>query len=188
MTGRVAGALVAASAVLAAPAIGESVDPVRLAVAAPAVARLDRPVAVRVRVAADPGALDSRVGALRLRVRLAPTCGGDFAGTAGRTAIDRVLSPQPVAGRAYVASASGRARPRTYGRLVVCAFLEAGGDARQYATDTDTTVAVTRACTRAGRALDRARKAVRRARTPRARTRARNGERAALRRARRACR
>ena len=132
-----------------ASATADPLEPVTLTVSAPAAASRHAPVRITVAVAADPGVLDVRTGALRIRARLATQCGGSFTGTAGRTVIDRELSPQPAAGQAYTATVSGAHKPAAYGTFTVCVFLEEEGDNRQFATDTDSAVAVTHGCTTA---------------------------------------
>jgi hypothetical protein len=144
-------ALVAAVGLLACcgAASADPLEPVSLAVTAHSTASRHAPFRVRVAVTADPGALDVRTAPLRVRVRLAPECGGSFTGTAGRTILDRELSPQPAAGQAYSATATGAKMPAAYGTFAVCAFLEEEGDNRQFATETDGLVAVTHRCTSA---------------------------------------
>lgn len=138
-------ALLAAVAGIAAvaPAAGADIDPVRLTVTAPDVVAARAPLSVRVRVDTDPGALDTRDGPVRLQVRLAPECGGSFIGTSGPTVIDALLRPQPAAGASYSAAATGTTHVSQTGTLTVCAFLDDSED-RQFATDTDTQVEVSR--------------------------------------------
>jgi hypothetical protein len=156
----------AALLALAAAAPAAGADPVTLLSRAPARAAAHAAFTVRVTVAAGPDAFAIATGPLRLRVRLAPECGATFAGTAGRTAIDRRLSPEPAVGVRYRATLRGRVRERAFGTYAVCAFLEQRSDSRQLATDVDTVVAVTRRCTAATRRLARARRALAHARTP----------------------
>lgn len=144
----------------AGPAAADDFDPIALRVQAPALARADRPLSVTVTVTADPGSLTSADGPLRMRVKLAPRCGGSFAGTDGPVAIDRRLAPQPDATRAYRATASGDVTPSAAGDQSVCAFLEAEADQRQYAADVDTTVDVSQTCTSAAQKLERDRRAL----------------------------
>jgi len=164
-----------------------SSDLVRLTVTAPDVVAARASFTVRVRVDADPGALDIRDGDVRLQVRLAPECGGDFLGTHGPTVIDARLRPQPRRGASYTASAAGQARITRHGTLTVCAFLD-DAEQRQFATDTDTQVDVSRACTRAtarltaARRTERGRHGASRARAAR-RVRALSGQERHLRRA-----
>ncbi len=159
-------------------ALGDAFDPVAIAVDAPAIARSDRPLAVTATVAADPDALTGTDGPVRVRMKLATVCGGSFEGTDGVTLLDEPLEPQPRAGTALRASATGRARPARAGVQSVCAFVASANDERQYATDVDATVDVSARCTtaarrveRAERAAKRARKALRTARTARRRHR-----------------
>lgn len=136
-----------------------STDPVRLTVTAPDVVAARASFTVRVRVDADLGALDTRDGDVRLQVRLAPECGGDFLGTHGPTVIDARLRPQPRRGAGYTATASARARINRHGTLTVCAFLD-DAEQRQFATDTDTQIDVSTACTRAAGRLTALRRAL----------------------------
>jgi hypothetical protein len=138
---RAVAAVALAAVALPAAAGAADVDPVRLTVTAPDVARSGQPFAVGVAVAADAGALDPRAGTLRLGVRLAPVCGATFATTRGPTAIDAALAPQPAAGAPYAASARGSAAVTSPSTVTVCAFLY-DDDGRQWATDTDTEVVV----------------------------------------------
>ena len=161
-------------------AAADSFTPVRLDIGVAAVARLHRPLPVTVHVSADPGALDDRTAPVRVGVKLASECGGDFAHTNGVTLINRRLSPQPTTGRAYSAVARGSGRPSAYGTDVVCTYLEEEGDGRVFANDESLTTDVSKPCTVAARRYDR----LRRARDAK-RHRARIG--AARRAARRAC-
>lgn len=138
-------------------------DPVRLSVRVPAVVAAHVRVPLRVRVDGDVGAFDPHAGSLRLRVRVAARCGGDFEGTAGRVVIDRALRPQPVPGAAYSSVVSARPRFRRYARLLVCAFVTDAED-RQYATSVDAGLLISRPCTRATRRKAGAQRALRRAR------------------------
>lgn len=120
-------------------------EPVSLAVTAPATAGVGETFTVAVAVQADPGALDIAAQPLRLRVRLAPECGGSFAGSEGPTAIDRTL-PAPTPGARYSAEASGRVRiGGAAGTETVCAFLEDAQE-RQFATETEATVTIGPGC------------------------------------------
>jgi hypothetical protein len=158
------GAVVAA-ALPAASAGADSFEPIVLRVSVAPVARLHKPLRIAVSVSADPGVLDVATAALRVRVKLAPECGGVFDGTPGPVLLDKRLNPQPRTGHAYIATASSsRGRPDAYGTRTVCVFLEEEGDNRQFATDTGTQVDVSRTCTAAASAYDRARKRYLRAR------------------------
>jgi hypothetical protein len=153
-----------------APAAGaDSFTPVRLNVTIAPVARLDRPLTVSVGVSADADVLDNRTAPLRIRVKLADECGGEFPDTAGTVLLDRELSPQPNVGMPYTATAGGSGRAPGYGAGTVCVFLEEEGDNRQFASDTDSQVNVSQPCTvtadrldRAGRVLAAARRQLRR--------------------------
>jgi hypothetical protein len=153
------------AALVGAPGVeADSVTPISLNVTIAPVARLGQPLKVTVTVSADPSVLDARSAPLRVGVKLAPECGGEFAHTPGVVLLDRELAPQPVTGRAYAGAVSGRAgRPSAYGVQAVCTFLYEEVDARQFATDATAQVDVSPACTRAGRRLDRDRDALRRA-------------------------
>ncbi len=157
MSRALAAALAALAALLlgAAPAAAALIEPVSVTATAPAYAGANTPFPLQVDVAAEPGALDIAAQPLRLRVRLAPECGGSFAGTEGQTAIDRVL-PAPLAGTAYAASVSTSVKLGPLGQETVCAFLEDAQE-RQFATDTEETVAVIRGCGPARRTLTKLR-------------------------------
>jgi hypothetical protein len=161
-------------------ASADSFTPVRLGIAVTPVARLHAPLAVTVRVSADPGALDTRTAPLRVRVKLAGECGGTFQYTSGVVLLDKRLSPQPAAGRAYSAVARGSGKPRAYGTQVVCTWLEEEGDNRAFASDQSVMTNVSKACTTAAARYDALRK-VRNARRHKARIAS------ARRAARRAC-
>jgi hypothetical protein len=149
-----------AAAIALSPA--DSFTPVTLAVTAAPVARRHHPFTVTVVVRADAGVLDTRTAPLRIRVKLASECGGSFPYTAGPVLLDRELHPQPATGRPYEAAATGAGKPRSYGVQTVCVFLEEEGDDRQFATDTATTVDVSKLCTERAAAYDRARTRTRR--------------------------
>ena len=117
---------------------------------------------------------------MRLEVKLAPECGGDFQHTPGPTLMNLALTPQPATGRAYAATMSSRGTPLAYGVQTVCAFVKTSTTGRVYAQDESRTVDVTPACTAAGVRYDRAargvtlaRRALRRAHGAAARRRAR---------------
>lgn len=159
-----------------APATADSFTPVRLSIKVSPVARRGAPLTVTVAVNADPGVLDTRDGALRVGVKLASECGGDFPTTTGDTLLDTALDPQPATGRAYSATASGSGRPSAYGTMTVCVFVFDTNADRVYANDESLSVSVSPTCTRAaarydgdGRALAGARRALRHARGARAR-------------------
>ncbi len=87
-------------------------------------ARLHAPLTVKV-VNADPGVLDTAEGPLRVEVKLATECGGNFETHARASPCStRRSSPQPAAGRAYSGGASGSGRPGAYGVQTVCMYLE----------------------------------------------------------------
>jgi hypothetical protein len=153
-----AGAVAAAAGLLivAGPAAAQLAEPVSVTADAPATVAAGAPFRLRVDVAAEPGALDIAAQPLRLRVRLGPECGGSFAGTEGPTAIDRVL-PAPAAGAAYSAGVTATSKVGAVGEETVCAFLEDGQE-RQFATDTEATIAVTLGCPAANRLLSQLRR------------------------------
>jgi hypothetical protein len=98
------------------------------------------PFKLEVAVEAEPGALDIAAQPLRVRVKLAPECGGSFIGTAGAAALEQAL-PAPTAGAAYKQLVTGKVTAASAGPEVVCAFLEDATE-RQFATDTEEEVTV----------------------------------------------
>ncbi len=164
----------------------DSFTPVRLTINVAAIARRHAKLPVTVHVSADPGVLDTRTEPLRIRVKLAPECGGTFQYTTGDVLLDKQLSPQPASGRAYSAVARGSGKPSAYGQQAVCAWLDEEGDNRTFASDQSLAVNVSPACTSKAARYDRLRKALRRAKrrhrgVARARRRAKSARRAALR-------
>lgn len=151
--------IVLATGVPAGVAAADSFTPVRLDIGVAAVARLHQPLAVTVHVSADPGALDNRTAPVRIGVKLASECGGDFQHTNGVILVNRRLSPQPTTGHAYSAAARGSGRPSAYGTDVVCTYLEEEGDGRVFANDESVTATVSRPCTAAAARYDRLRRA-----------------------------
>lgn len=135
----------------------DSFTPVRLTITVAPVARLHAPLAVRVAVSADPGALDDRAGPLRVRVKLAAECGGTYRYTTGSVLLDKQLHPQPSTGRSYAAVARGAGRPAAYGIHTVCVWLD-DSQGRTWASDQSTQVDVSRTCTHAAARYDRARR------------------------------
>lgn len=182
----VGGALIGVTVAGAGLGRADSITPVRLAVSVRSVARLRAPLPVSVSVSADANVLDTAIAPLRIRVRLATECGGTFATTPGTTLLDRRLRPQPAIGRPFVAVVRGSGKPRSFGVLTACTFLEEEGDHRQFATDTLQQVNVSVPCTRAASRYDRAAHALRHASRARRAAR-RRAARAARRAARRAC-
>ncbi|HEY2638064.1 MAG TPA: hypothetical protein VGI54_11780 [Solirubrobacteraceae bacterium] len=152
---RAVGGLVAVGA-LALPAAALA-EPVDLSVHALKRVGEKTPFKVSVGVRADAGALDIATAPLRLRVRLAPECGGTYGGTTGPKVMDRRLAPAPVAGRPYAARLTGTGKVPKVGTYAVCAFLEEKGDSRQFATAVDTTVkvVVSKRCTAARKKVKR---------------------------------
>ena len=153
---------VLAGALPVALAAADSFTPVRLAITIAPVARLHAPLALKVAVSADPGALDDRSGSLRVQAKLAAECGGTFQYTPGTVLVDKQLSPQPSAGKAYSAAVQGSGKPSAYGELTVCVWLNDSQE-RTWASDQSIQVDVSPSCTRAAARYD----AVRRQRRPR---------------------
>jgi hypothetical protein len=146
---------------IAAAASADSFTPVTMNIGVTPIARLGVPLRVKVSVQADPGVLDTADGPLRVKVKLAPECGGSFETTTGLTLVNARLQPQPTVGKAYSGSASGSGRPVAYGTGIVCTYLEDTGSGRLYANDESVTTDVTPACTAAGRAYDRSLRSLR---------------------------
>lgn len=136
------------------PARADSFTPVRLTIAVAPVARRAAQLRVRVTVSADPGVLDTRDGAMRVGVKLAGECGGDFRTTGGDTLLDAALSPQPATGRAYTATATGSGAPSAYGMQTVCVFVYDSGEQRTFANDESLSVDVSASCTAAAARYD----------------------------------
>jgi hypothetical protein len=137
-------------AVPAASATADSFTPVRLAVAVVSSAHVGTPLPISVTVKADAGVLDGSEGPLRIEVKLAGECGGDFAATPGTTLLNAQLNPQPTTGKAYAATATGAGRPAATGTQTVCAFLQDSDVGRVYANDESGQVAVGPAVPAAG--------------------------------------
>jgi hypothetical protein len=164
----------------------DSFTPVRLTITTTPIARRHAPLAVTVRVSADPGALDTRSGPLWIHVKLAAECGGTYTDTPGVVLLDKRLSPQPSTGRPYSALARGSGKPRAYGVQTVCTWLDDEGDGRTFESDQSTQVNVSARCTRAAARYDAARRQ-RHRRSAVAERRRRKTISAARRAARRAC-
>jgi hypothetical protein len=156
-------AVCSATALGAAMAAGDSFTPVVMNIKLAPVARRHQPLRVTVKVTAVAGVLSTATAPLRIRVKLATECGGEFANTPGVVLLDKRLTPQPVSGQAYTGTATGSGKPNRYGVQTVCAFLEEEGDDRQFATDTSDQVNVSRACTAAAARYDTAQRRHRRA-------------------------
>ena len=185
----ITGALAGTWALGCAPARASTPDdPVRLAVSAPAVVSLDAFTPISVSVQSDPGAFDIAEAPVRLRVRLSGAeCRDTFATTSGPVAIDERLPLPARPSPALAITLTGRARPGDFGTSTVCAFVEEEGSDRLFASDSNTQVTVSRACTDATRRqagvslalsgarheLETARGALRRAHRSRTRARAR---------------
>jgi hypothetical protein len=166
----------------------DSFNPITLTVSVAPIARLHKPLQITVSVTADAGVLDTATAPLRIRVKLASECGGEFDGTPGAVLVDKRLNPQPATGHLYSGSVSGAGRPDAFGVQTVCVFLEEEGDNRQFATDQSAQVDVSQPCTAAAARYDRARKRLARARKRHhGVSRARRRASADRRRARRSC-
>jgi hypothetical protein len=156
---RTAATLAIAGGIPAGVAAADSFTPVRLDIGVAPVARLHQPLAVTVRVSADAGMLDDHSGPLRIEVKLARECGGDFEYTTGVVLLDKRLSPQPATGHAYSVLVRGSGRPSAYGTQMVCTYLEEEGDNRMFANDESGTTNVSKACTTAAARYDHLRRA-----------------------------
>lgn len=157
-------AIVSLLAVAAATAGADSFTPVTLSLRVTPIARLGAALPVMVTIHADPGVLDTGSGPMRMQIKLAPECGGDFQHTAGVTLMDQALTPQPTTGRAYQGTLTSSGRPAAYGAQTVCAYLEDSTVGRVYANDESGSVNVSAPCTAAGRRYDAAFRALSRAR------------------------
>ena len=132
----------AAVALTASAAAADSFLPVSLGIHIAPTAQVHKRLRVAVDVSADAGVLDNRFGPLRIEVRLAQECGGDFQHTTGTTLLNKLLEPQPVTGRAYSASVRGFGRPQSRGSSSVCVYLEEAGNNRVWAHDESLSVRV----------------------------------------------
>ena len=95
-------ALALAAAALGAPAAqADGGEAVRLGVDVPGIVASAASFRTSVHVTADPGALDIRSGALRVRMKAASECGGSFDTTSGPVLVDAQLRPDPPTGAAY---------------------------------------------------------------------------------------
>jgi hypothetical protein len=141
---RLTSAALAAAALIVGTAAADSFTPVRLDIHVESTARVHEALHIKVAVSADAGALDNRFGPLRIEVKLARECGGDFQHTRGFRLLDKLLRPQPAIGHAYSAVATSARRPQARGRKAVCAFLEEAGDHRVWAHDESLAVKVIR--------------------------------------------
>jgi hypothetical protein len=151
--------LALAGGIPAGVAAADSFTPVRLDIGVAPVARLHQPLAVTVRVSADAGMLDDRTAPIRIEVKLAHECGGDFQYTSGVVLLNKRLSPQPATGHAYSVLEHGSGRPTAYGTQMVCTYLEEEGDDRMFANDESVTTEVSKACTTTAERYDHLRRA-----------------------------
>ena len=124
-------------------ALADSFTPVQLGITIAQRAERGVRLPVTVTVSADADALDS-TAPLWLRVKLAPECGGAWAGTPGTVLLNRRLSPQPATGQPYSATYTGSGRPRALGVQTVCVWLQEQNDDRVFASNQDFTVDVVR--------------------------------------------
>jgi hypothetical protein len=157
----VAAAVLAAAVtagLIATAARGDGFNPVRMHISVAQVARLHRPLQVKVHVSADPETLNDGGGRVRIQVKLARRCGGTYRYTSGVVLLNKALQPQPGTG-SYSATARGAGKPTSYGTKTVCAFLD--NDYQQFANDTNDPphVDVSRACTTAAARYDADRRA-----------------------------
>ncbi len=136
----------------------DSFNPVQLMIKIASVARRHVSLPITVKVTADASVLDTRTAPLRMRVKLARECGGTYSHTPGTVLLDKRMNPQPTTGKPYSAVARGSGKPRAYGVMTVCAFLDEEGDQRTFASDQSIQVDVSKACTRAAARFDRARR------------------------------
>lgn len=126
--------------IVAATAGAALLEPVTITATAPGPqVSAGTPFKLEVAVEAEAGALAIAAPPLRVRVKLAPECGGSFAGTAGPAAFEGTL-PAPGAGP-YKQLVSGKATAASPGTDVICAFLEDATE-RQFATDTEEEITV----------------------------------------------
>lgn len=172
---RAAVALAAACAVLVLPsslAAADSFTPITVSLSFTPVARLHAKFRVTARVSADAGVLDIASEPVRIGVKLAAECSGDYEHTPGPAVLNKHLSPQPATGRTYSATISGWGRPTAYGSETLCMFIE-DSVGRVYANDESAQVDVSKPCTAAGnrydtddRSLKRTQRRLRHARSP----------------------
>jgi hypothetical protein len=118
-----------------------ALEPVTITARAPGSATAGSPFEIQVAVEAEPGALDIAAAPLRVRVKLAPECGGSFAGTQGPVALDTPL-PAPAPSQPYAQTVSAQVTEADPGTETICAFLEDAQE-RQFATDTGSEVKIT---------------------------------------------
>jgi hypothetical protein len=134
-------ALSGAVALLAASNVASAaLEPMTITATAPSSTVVGSPFEIQVAVEAEPGALDIAATPLRVRVKLAPECGGSFAGTPGPAALEATLPP-PAPGQPYAQTISGQVTETEPGTDTICTFLEDAQE-RQFATDTQTEVSI----------------------------------------------
>jgi phosphatidylinositol-3-phosphatase len=126
-----------ATVVISTIAGADSFNPVVMNIQVASQAHLGKALPIKVIVTADKSVLDTRTAPLRIEVKLASECGGEYGQTPGAVLLNKQLSPQPAVGKAYRAVATGSGRPGALGEQTVCAWLVEQGDGRQFANDTD---------------------------------------------------
>jgi hypothetical protein len=176
---RAAVALGAAIVVLVLPtslAAADSFTPITVSLSYTPVARLHAKFRVTARITADPGVLDIASQPVRIGVKLAAECGGDYEHTSGPAVLNKHLNPQPATGRAYSATISGWGRPSAYGVQTLCMSIE-DSVGRVYADDESDQVDVSQPCTTAGNRYDTDNQALKRAQRRLRRAHARSGRR-----------
>lgn len=154
--------LVAALALPSAVAAADSFTPITVSLSFTPAARLHAKFRVTARINADAGVLDIASAPVRIGVKLAGECGGDYEHTSGPAVLNKHLSPQPATGRAYSATISGWGRPTAYGVQTLCMYIE-DSVGRVYANDESDDVNVSTACTAAGSHYDRDDRSLKRA-------------------------
>jgi hypothetical protein len=155
--------LVAELALPSAVAGADTFTPVSVSLSFTPVARLHARFRVRARITADAGVLDVAQQPVRIGVKLATECGGDYEHTPGAAVLNKHLEPQPATGRAYAATISGWGRPTAYGPRTLCMFIE-DSVGRVYANDESDQLNVSEPCTAAGGRYDRDHRSLKRAR------------------------
>jgi hypothetical protein len=176
---RAAVALVAALGVLVLPsslAAADSFTPITVSLSYAPVARLHAEFRVTARINADSGVLDIASEPVRIGVKLAGECGGDYEHTPGPAVLNKHLVPQLATGRAYSATISGQGRPTAYGVQTLCMFIE-DSVGRVYADDQSAQVDVSGPCTAAGTRYDRDHRSLKRAQRRLRHARSRSGRR-----------
>jgi hypothetical protein len=157
-----AAALAGAPAMPPPPAAADSLTPITVSLTSTPVARLHAKYKVKAAIAADPGVLDVAEQPVRIGVKLATECGGDYEHTTGPAVLNQHLKPQPSVGRAYEGTLTGWGRPTAYGTETLCMFIE-DRIGRVYASDQSDQVDISKPCTTAASHYDKADRSLRRA-------------------------